>query len=964
MWRDGGDMKKKKMVFVLAVVYSLCLLRTAFAQAATWINSTPNTPDTAYSWSDPGNWQDGIVGGEGDEVTITPSQKVYIRIPDGGVTVHRMLGDGDGANAYLLGGAITLRSSGNAQARWFSAAPTYCTLLIPGDETVSPEFRNIDIRGRIVNESPAYVVAYDRNLYFHYDYFALTPGGVRTAEPVEKGELDFNGGTFTVYGPSGAAACSGVWRLVKGSPYATRVSAKHSLAVGTAVSAPGFLADGTFLKRVFDDATVELSVPAEADGEVSLSFAAMTADFTASLPRCTHQHGGYTYLLVRKSRAADSCRLEIDDYKASQKWAGTVHGGYSYDTSDNNGTIVYRKVSIEGAPISWLMHCVNIEFAGDETGITRFPESVSFTQSKALESRMIVGNGKTGIVEKVTGLLGTLKKKGEGHLSIGLGTANEAGTLAVESGTMEVCRSPSLPAEETLRIKALKISAGASFSVPAEGLEVEDFVFEPGAVLEGEGELSVLHGTALDSMALSGLVRRGTAAIRLVKDGEGEAYVSSLDADVLDVRGGTLAVGSRGREFDVPQDAWLHVDATEASTIVLTNARSGTAVHSWSDVNGNGRELRSIRQQRYPEKTSACPIYNPGSSKINGLACVDLGARQTGSSGGLVVFEPDGRISPGHDAVYDNMEAPLLRTCFFVYDSTAGGGSLMGGVGGDRAKKGIPHLFCRKIDGSSSYGLIDEPVPICSDHELSDVTYFHNIKGISNACENATADFRRDGETINPCTSYFKGGPERMGFRYPDGLKCAAFGAYGGSGTCGDFFGGLKFGEIICFERLLSDVEFNRVEAYLARKWFGIETPGYCAPTAGELSVAEGASVKVLGDEPLTVTSVSGGGTVDASLVLDQGGSIVAVVGEDGLIDTLKVTGTADISNGGTVRIEGNVRNVKGGDHILLSAGSMVGGSWSVEATSLPKNVRLGILVSDTGITLQVRRKGMAIIFR
>ena len=56
---------------------------TALAGTATWTNFAANTPDTAYSWNDPGNWQDGYVGGTdpSDDVTITPtsaSGKVYI----------------------------------------------------------------------------------------------------------------------------------------------------------------------------------------------------------------------------------------------------------------------------------------------------------------------------------------------------------------------------------------------------------------------------------------------------------------------------------------------------------------------------------------------------------------------------------------------------------------------------------------------------------------------------------------------------------------------------------------------------------------------------------------------------------------------------------------------------------------------------------------------------------------------
>ena len=66
--------------FIYAVIAMSCC--AAAAETATWANVTPNTPDTAYEWSDPNNWQDGKVGGEGDDVTL-PDASVYIRLPDG-----------------------------------------------------------------------------------------------------------------------------------------------------------------------------------------------------------------------------------------------------------------------------------------------------------------------------------------------------------------------------------------------------------------------------------------------------------------------------------------------------------------------------------------------------------------------------------------------------------------------------------------------------------------------------------------------------------------------------------------------------------------------------------------------------------------------------------------------------------------------------------------------------------------
>ena len=124
----------------------------AAADTVTWTNFVANTPDTAYSWSDPANWEGGKVGDEGDSVTILPTAKVYIRIPDGGVTVHKMRGSKDNSNAILIGGPITLKSNGTL-AEWTTAAQTFCDIVVPEGETIKPEIDNLDLRGHMINRS-------------------------------------------------------------------------------------------------------------------------------------------------------------------------------------------------------------------------------------------------------------------------------------------------------------------------------------------------------------------------------------------------------------------------------------------------------------------------------------------------------------------------------------------------------------------------------------------------------------------------------------------------------------------------------------------------------------------------------------------------------------------------------------------------------------------------------------------
>ena len=53
-----------------------------------------------------------------------------------------------------------------------------------------------------------------------------------------------------------------------------------------------------------------------------------------------------------------------------------------------------------------------------------------------------------------------------------------------------------------------------------------------------------------------------------------------------------------------------------------------------------------------------------------------------------------------------------------------------------------------------------------------------------------------------------------------------------------DAFGGLMYGEVALYTRMLSTEEIDAAEAYFAKKWFDIDTPGYgSAATAVVLSI-------------------------------------------------------------------------------------------------------------------------------
>ena len=100
--------------------------------------------------------------------------------------------------------------------------------------------------------------------------------------------------------------------------------------------------------------------------------------------------------------------------------------------------------------------------------------------------------------------------------------------------------------------------------------------------------------------------------------------------------------------------------------------------------------------------------------------------------------------------------------------------------------------------------------------------------------------------------------------------------------------GGMQLGEVVLYDRTLTDDERRDVEAYLTKKWFGTLLSGYADESGAcqmqELAVSGDASVEVLGAGPVQFTTVSGTGSLttsgDVPVVVSEGSS-VPVVHED-----------------------------------------------------------------------------------
>ena len=228
--------------------------------------------------------------------------------------------------------------------------------------------------------------------------------------------------------------------------------------------------------------------------------------------------------------------------------------------------------------------------------------------------------------------------------------------------------------------------------------------------------------------------------------------------------------------------------------------------------------------------------------------------------------------------------------------------------------------------------------------------------------------FRRNGVGIHPFHEKFLKGVERVTIKYNTGnhhgRRGDTFGAYGNTYNTGDYCGGHKYGEIILYPRMLSDEETARVEAYLARKWSGIGTPGYGAAKTESLMVSEGATLSIVGD-PVETARLSGGGTVDGSVKLTDGG-VLAVDSADGgnSVSALEVGGTVDFSAAGTVELVGDAAKLQVGKYLLVKAGQIVSptSGWNVEGGR--KHYFYSISESDGSVYLKVAKSGFTLIVK
>ena len=432
------------------------------------------------------------------------------------------------------------------------------------------------------------------------------------------------------------------------------------------------------------------------------------------------------------------------------------------------------------------------------------------------------------------------------------------------------------------------------------------------------------------------VVHSATGSVSFVKTGEGTMFLEDLanTSGCLRVSGGTLKLNSANlSRAALPGCPYLHLDASDTNTMTFA-AGSTTKVSSWSDVRGDGHITVSV------VNADKCPTLTENA--LNGMSVVNYPRD----------YELTDRTKTTGFAV---PETDRLYSVFKVLGGAYGGGVIAGYAGlADSPvawnRGGEIHTFNKTLGGWSS-----EYVWFTAN------TSYAIGQGLTLRPNPGGTDFRINGVDCDPTTTK----------HIPNEVNVMAYNGYDHAWTDVIGFsagerGILKYdgeacyhGEVLFYTNTLSRASALKVEAYLNKKWCGVETPGYRPAATGRLAVDEGATLEVYGGAPVSASAFACAGTVSGAVALTDGATLELVVEDDGTVSPLNVSGGIDFSRGGTVSMVGG--KLKTGVYpIAANAGASLG-EWTV--TGLPRG-RDAVLVDAGGVVSLAVFGGSVIIVR
>ena len=568
---------------VVAVVVS-CTCASARAVDYKWINtSSGNNVFSMYDWTDPANWDANGVPQDSTSAIVAftnnPTGLRYVALPAAAPIMSKLIFPAERPTYFVgdgIGVANNLQIAGTLPAN-MGLTRVYSDVEVKNGSGLY--CGTLEICGDIRNPLHKTVFQASGNTWFRMDLYANAAGEVRE-NPLDAWSLSMGWGNYHFVAPQGSDDdIVATWTLTEGSRFATRptTTAAHALCVGTLVTAAGnALPPDTFLKRVFDDGTIELSSAATSGGDVALTFAAFSPEVRVVMDQVNQSVSATSHKLdISKYREKDSLRISF-------RWSGM--GPDSTDkTGEKNPLIIESSTGYPGTMIisnfydfgtAFVMDKAHIEIGkllgvvGREFGL---PNAARVRMKDAnSKARVTVLEDVDALFNNFMGMYGQFTKDGPGTLTLKMTNSYDAAGKLLNTGSMFVKEGAVTfvkPPDGKCGVNALSISSGATVQLPEGGLSVNTFSFESGATLSGPGELSADISSAA---SLAGLNLQNGAKV---------VYKAST------ANGSPIYDYPKG---SVPGEPALWMKADTGLVTEPTESVGVSNVVKWSDCRGEG----------------------------------------------------------------------------------------------------------------------------------------------------------------------------------------------------------------------------------------------------------------------------------------------------------------------------------------------------------------------------------------
>ena len=499
------------------------------------------------------------------------------------------------------------------------------------------------------------------------------------------------------------------------------------------------------------------------------------------------------------------------------------------------------------------------------------------------------------------------------------------------------------------------------------GAHPSDSVLSVGTMAFNNGAPAVID---VDGNVAFGRVDRDTTGA-IVKKGAGTATVSVFDPNSHDVTAVTVEGGSLSLTCDPLADAWTHLDATRADSIVYTTVNGTNFVTTWKDISGHGNNATAVGNLRPTYHAAYLDNDNFLTDSGREMPVMDFGEYYNHEQ--LPSGSP---TTPTNTAAAMNFPDKFvsLQEFYIVHADTdhwPGGNGYnnnYNGILGFTAWNNYPFIRATQspfISGSAPSAIVQGYIGVNGERKNNNY-----------------------GPALSQLNVYTISATGQVSNKWALARRHS------------NQWGGQVLGEVILFEHANSVERRNAITSMLLNKWRGQQQeenlPLTSSWTLGSLSVANGSTLTVtapvgfaytatglggngtitsacpiLGVEHVDVGSEGVGGTlaVAADVTIADNAVLDVYIGEDGSVGKVAMTGKLTVGGSATVRVhipEGVKPDF--GEFDLIAATQITGysGGWTARVVEgeLRGTVSIGYDAEGSRIRLNIHPNGTLLLFK